>query len=788
MSGVTKRGATEGAGSAAKVRRTPVSSMRTSPTTLDMFELGISLHGLRALAATAEGRSCREMWRQVWLHETVEPGWTAEPVYDAAGDGGATRWLKTVYTNRASGEQMQSTRGVPWGVAAETDGTARGAPSGCMPVMVARADLSPHIGRATHFMSFPWAMPFRDIVDAAATTLGESTECFVWVHMLVHNFHLENNRGADCFDDYLPAMCEAMGRLSLVQVCSKWSDPERMTRLWMMVETSIAVSNDSTLHLALTHEQRNDMADSLRDNGPEAILDVVFKMEFDPTIAVSRYENDRAALLKVIDECCAKVGGRHMMNLKLAEASRRAYAIAIEIEFEQRWQARETPGADVLDLGHQLGKLWALTYKPQKAQELFRRVLSALKDQGEDETRLARMDRTTAELVKVLNTEEAHTAECDMSPTNELAVSWEGVSIAFLQRFVEDHRESANFMSTDAVVERIIKPVSASKVLYDPEPKGRALIEMTHSQYKGAPTLFLSHAWRQTFSVCDRDWRGGLAQALIHAIPEEERRSTFVWADIFCVNQHLRSPYGGLLAFAFEPLRNAMLGCESVLMFFETWDDPAPLTRVWCLDELRNAMLLGKSVQVIMPPQALDSFRKAAAEDPPAMLQDIERVVGRIDIEQASSTFRSDRTFVLHTVEETLGAKPLNSFCCEIVRKALIAAAGLEDHVDRSERWVEIFSQLEQKEQDARTKVPQRIEILRGMAMMKRRIFERGSEEYQDATRVLKKAEAMSEKFYGQHSQTSADIKRQFSLCTPNPGSEQGKFFVDARSAFTRSE
>ena len=161
MSGVTKRGATEGAGSAAKVRRTPVSSMRTSPTTLDMFELGISLHGLRALAATAEGRSCREMWRQVWLHETVEPGWTAEPVYDAAGDGGAARWLKTVYTNRASGEQMQSTREVPWGVAAETDGTARGAPSGCMPVMLARADLSPHIGRATHFMSFPWAMPFR---------------------------------------------------------------------------------------------------------------------------------------------------------------------------------------------------------------------------------------------------------------------------------------------------------------------------------------------------------------------------------------------------------------------------------------------------------------------------------------------------------------------------------------------------------------------------------------------------------------------------------------------------
>ena len=83
--------------------------------------------------------------------------------------------------------------------------------------------------------------------------------------------------------------------------------------------------------------------------------------------------------------------------------------------------------------------------------------------------------------------------------------------------------------------------------------------------------------------------------------------------------------------------------------------------------------------------------------------------------------------------------------------------------------------------------MPQRIEILRGMAMMKRRIFERGSEEYQDATRVLQKAEAMSDRFYGQRSQTSADIKRQFSLCTPNPRSEQKVFFVGAQTTSASS-
>ena len=266
--------------------------------------------------------------------------------------------------------------------------------------------------------------------------------------------------------------------------------------------------------------------------------------------------------------------------------------------------------------------------------------------------RPARTDRTTAELVKVLNldgrTQEAHDAERAVATTNELAVSWEGVSINMWRRFAEENANAINFLSTDAVVERIVKPSSVSQLLFDPAPKGRALIEMTHAEFKGKPTFFLSHAWRQTFSVSDRPWRGGLVQAILHAVPEGRTpEDTFIWADIFCVNQHLRSPYGGLLAFAFEPLRNAMLECEAVLLFFETWDDPAPLGRVWCLDELRNALLLGKEVRIIMPPQALDSFRQAASKDPAAVLEDIRRVVGRIDIEQASSSFRTDREHVL---------------------------------------------------------------------------------------------------------------------------------------------
>ena len=86
-------------------------------------------------------------------------------------------------------------------------------------------------------------------------------------------------------------------------------------------------------------------------------------------------------------------------------------------------------------------------------------------------------------------------------------------------------------------------------------------------------------------------------ESFLAGLPPGEAEEVFFWFDIFCVNQHLRSPYGGLLAFAFDPLRNAIVGCDRLLLFFETWDDPAPLGRVWCLDELRTALLLGKPVE-----------------------------------------------------------------------------------------------------------------------------------------------------------------------------------------------
>ena len=261
-----KRCAAATGGKAAKAQRTESDTSETGsiPQTIktSVFDRGLSLRGLRKLAATAAGQSIRACWRSAWLFETVAPGWTIEVQY-SNNNKVTGRWEKIVYTNSATGERRQCYS--PDLDASDLDESiAFGAPPGCMSLWEARADISCDIGRPTHLLSFPWSMSFPDMVEAAAAALDESTECFFWVDLVVNNFHHNlgtptstrtaavhvdinayNNCGilnqSELADgaSYLSSYRDAMHGLGLVQVCSRWNDPERTKRLWMMVETSV---------------------------------------------------------------------------------------------------------------------------------------------------------------------------------------------------------------------------------------------------------------------------------------------------------------------------------------------------------------------------------------------------------------------------------------------------------------------------------------------------------------------------------------------------------------------
>ena len=115
-------------------------------------------------------------------------------------------------------------------------------------------------------------------------------------------------------------------------------------------------------------------------------------------------------------------------------------------------------------------------------------------------------------------------------------------------------------------------------------------LDTLNDEWKGhvSAGFLLLHAWRRKFHVSGVGWRGGAIHALVQSarcgkctgsgeqLAEQcpsgsaERAKTYVWFDIFyvnqhlwfgifCVHQHLRSPSCGLLAFALEPLWNAVM-------------------------------------------------------------------------------------------------------------------------------------------------------------------------------------------------------------------------------------
>ena len=89
-------------------------------------------------------------------------------------------------------------------------------------------------------------------------------------------------------------------------------------------------------------------------------------------------------------------------------------------------------------------------------------------------------------------------------------------------------------MSTNAVVERVIKPMTMSSGGSESGATrrggGKALIDTIESKHVGpkrqSPVttksetyFFVSHAWIQNFSVAGNEWRGGLVQAIVDSTP-----------------------------------------------------------------------------------------------------------------------------------------------------------------------------------------------------------------------------------------------------------------------------
>ena len=707
-------------------------------------------------------------------------------------------------------------------------------------------------GPPTHFVSHPGnrtpfstiVMCLQDVVDEFEARDGNPT-AFLALDVLVRGRHpdLKMLRG----EGVSATIPQTIGSMpgGLIQVSTRWREPKQLQRLFMLWESYCALHAEKPISYALSSDHLSDqeaeMANALRENGPAVILNLVMMLDVDPEKGICKNERDKAVLIADIRRMQRsmqeKTPGLTLLQIRnrLADTIRQSYAGMVERVFRQRWAAAGDVEqlARAMDLGVQVAALWACTDDASgRAELIYRQVLNAMvaeHRQGHDEPvvrrntnvkctlrklekhlRVARRDKTAAELARMMLLQGRDVTEVRDLVQKALyghnPCHFEGFSVSFLERFVETHHHDIRYLSTDAVVERLIKPRTSSRWEGDPEKPGstgQSFFDRIHPDLRqdgphgaGRKMIFISHAWRQTFHCRDKR-RGGIAQAIIESVPEAKRAHTFVWMDVFCVNQHLESPYGGLAAFAFDPLRNAIAKSSECWLMLERWDDPAPLGRVWCLDEIRHAILHGKPVRVCMPRQQKESFRKLMAKlmtlgeqktKTQAKMQtqtqtqtftdnhlnawdEIERVVQRIDIRHASATLPQDRNYVLSQVQRSIGFESLNEFCREIVRGALLdygqvpqkpwsarlrVHSGMHTVLEKlRERADAIARQREQTHDASRT--PVEIEIRRAAALMRIRL-----EEPTPSTSALAQlggAVELARRYYGDKAQIVRDMR-----------------------------
>eukprot|EP00808_Paulinella_micropora_P022732 g60377.t1 len=172
-------------------------------------------------------------------------------------------------------------------------------------------------------------------------------------------------------------------------------------------------------------------------------------------------------------------------------------------------------------------------------------------------------------------------------------------------------------------------------VVRDLDPQDRAGV--------ATATVFLSHAWKYTFKQ--------VVEAIAAHWPDKDnaRSQTFLWFDIFTVNQHQTFTVDP--DFWFEAFRENFRAIGRTVLILSPWRNPVPLTRSWCLWEIFCTRLTKASFEICLSPTEVTDFEHA-------LVQDFDSILGslsRIDVKKAEAGKKEDQEKILALVEGMQG-------------------------------------------------------------------------------------------------------------------------------------
>eukprot|EP00937_MAST-01D_sp_MAST-1D-sp2_P008261 g8261.t1 len=226
-----------------------------------------------------------------------------------------------------------------------------------------------------------------------------------------------------------------------------------------------------------------------------------------------------------------------------------------------------------------------------------------------------------------------------------------GVSLAFLRSVAEQKGVGAR-TTTAEVCEAIVKPITmaAACAYYE-------LIwhdDSVRAAEEGG-TSVLSHTWSYRF----RDLLDIIETFESQSQPEH---TVYYWFDIFVMNQHSEEELGQQQLL--ENLRASVRAPKRVLLAIDSWRDPSPLTRVWCLLEIFTAIAEGAELVMCLSSAEQASFAEKLAKNQ----AEVHRALESVDAEKAEATVVSDREMIFEMIRRSKGFAHFNTTIRDALR------------------------------------------------------------------------------------------------------------------------
>eukprot|EP00808_Paulinella_micropora_P027490 g51323.t1 len=254
---------------------------------------------------------------------------------------------------------------------------------------------------------------------------------------------------------------------------------------------------------------------------------------------------------------------------------------------------------------------------------------------------------------------------CGMCASPNSPIPRRGVSVSLLLATYQ-HWEAAGLLAagatTDDVVRDLVKPATADQKCSYVELLARSQDPQDRAGVATA-TVFLSHAWKYTFKQ--------VVEAIAAHWPDKDnvRSQTFLWFDIFTVNQHQTSTVDP--DFWFEAFRENVKTIGRTVLILSPWSNPVPLTRSWCLWKIFCTRVTEAKFEICLSPTETKDFEKALVED----FESIFGSLSKIDVKKAEAFKKEDKEKILALVEGMEGgAHELNKAVLAEMRAWVVQA------------------------------------------------------------------------------------------------------------------